>query len=80
MSYSNRFGRAPEDPRDQLEPSGIRLSADLAPTVNVFTGSPSNRLQVDGDPGGSRCVEDASLSLLAGALETVPLPTPTRPR
>jgi hypothetical protein len=73
VSYTERFGPPPKDPRDLLEPSGIRLSADLAPTVNVFTGSPSNRVQATATLV-DRFAQDASISLLAGALQTVPLP------
>ncbi|MGD0523937.1 MAG: hypothetical protein ABSE49_02270 [Polyangiaceae bacterium] len=75
VSYSERFSLAPKDPRDPLEPSGIRLSADLSPTVNVFTGSPSNRVQVTATLV-DRFAQNASISLLAGALQTVPLPHP----
>ena len=75
VSYSERFGLAPKDPRDPLEPTSIHLSADLAPTVNVFTGSPSNRVQVTAT-FVDRFAHDASISLLAGALQTVPLPRP----
>jgi hypothetical protein len=75
VAYTDRFGAAPHDPRDLLEPSGVRLSADLAPTINVFTGSPSNRVQLTASLV-SRIAPDVSVSFLAGALQTISFPRP----
>jgi hypothetical protein len=71
--FMDRFSPPPIDPLTQLEPSGLRLSADLAPTVNVFTGSPSSRVQVNASLV-NHVAPDIALGLVAGALQTVPLP------
>ena len=75
VSYSDRFGAPTKDIHSLLEPSGVRLSADVAPTINVFTGAPSNRLQVTAT-WVDRISRDVGLSLTAGVLQTVPFPFP----
>jgi hypothetical protein len=75
VSFTDRIGAAPRDPGGSVEGGSLRLSADLVPTINVFTGSPSNRAQVS-----ATYVEALSrlltLSFTAGASQTVPVPRP----
>jgi len=73
VSYADRFSAPPKDPRDQLDASGIRLSADLAPMVNVFTGSPSNRIQLNGSLF-EHVAPGVVVNFVAGVLQTVPIP------
>ncbi len=73
VTYSKLFGAPPKDAYAQIEGSGLRISAELAPTVNVFTGSPSTRIQMTATVT-EHVAPDITLRFLAGALETVPLP------
>jgi hypothetical protein len=75
VSFADRFSAPPKDPLAQLEPSGILLSADLAPTVNLFTGAPSTRIQLSASVT-DHVAPDIVVAFVAGALETVPLPRP----
>jgi hypothetical protein len=75
LSFTDRFSAPPKDPRNPIDASSLRLSADLAPTINVFTGTVSNRLQLSAT-FVAPVSQVVSLSLTAGALQTVPLPHP----
>ena len=71
--YANRFSPPPRDVRNQVEASNLRISAELAPTINIFTGSPSNRLQLTATLV-EHMTANLSFNFVAGALQTVPLP------
>jgi hypothetical protein len=75
VTYTDRFGAGPKDLRDPLEASGVRLSADVVPTVNVFTGLPSNRVQL-GATLVTHLSPRATLSYVAGLVQTVSFPQP----
>jgi hypothetical protein len=75
VAFVEAFSPPPKDPFGQLEASSLRLSADVASTVNVFTGSPSNRLQLTASLT-NHVAPDVVVAVVAGALETVPLPQP----
>jgi hypothetical protein len=76
VTFAERFGAPPTGPREQqVEGDGVRISADLAPTINVFTGNPSNRIQLAGNLV-KRVSHDVVVSFLAGLQQTVPIPHP----
>jgi hypothetical protein len=65
VNYSNTFASL----------STVRLAADLAPTVNVFTGTPSTRLQLSAAVV-ERLSSLVTVSVTASGLQTVPVPRP----